>query len=189
MSLLNYVKLPFSFRAGWDDMRAVHPSAWRTFLLMTLPFSLMPPALLITVGVQHGAQFLIEAPLRRWEMVAAIFLLAELLTVPLMALLMRYLAARHERAVSFADALRLAALTAVPMWLSALGLAIPALWALIGVILLGLFLAGSVLYRGSYAFLKLTDPIEAQSLASEVFAAGALVWVALCALVVLPLIA
>lgn len=187
MNLLNYMKMPFSFRDGWNDLGAVHPSVWKTFLLLTLPFSLIPPLMLVYAGNHHASLYLLDAPPARWEMVASVFLIAELLTVPLMGWMIKSVAAVHNIAADFKDTFLLAAITALPMWLSALGLAIPHLWSMIGVITLGLLVAASMLYRGSFSILKMTDQMEAQSLSLQAFSAGGVAWVFLCAVVVLPL--
>lgn len=187
MNLLNCVKLPFSFSAGWGELTSVHPSLLKTFLLLTLPFSLIPPSMLLYGGSHHASQYLVDAPFAQWQLVALIFLLAELLTVPLMAWLIKNIAAVHNIAVDFKDTFRLAAITAIPMWLSSLGLVIPHVGVMACIVMFGLFVAGNLLYRGSYNILRMTEPMEAQSIAYEAFSAGGVLWVAMCALVILPL--
>lgn len=187
MNVLNYMKLPFSFRAGWDNLSTAHPAILKTFLLLTLPLSLLPPLMLVYAGSHHASQYLMDAPLAQWKLVAFAFLIVELLTVPLMAWLIKNIAAVHNIAADFKDTFLIAALSAIPMWLSALGLAIPHLWAMIGIIVLGFFAAANLLYRGIYSILKMTEQMEAQSVAYEAFATGGVLWVILCALVVLPL--
>ena len=187
MGLLNYTKMPFSFRAGWDEVSAVHPSVLKTFLLLVLPFSLIPPATLLYAGSHHASAYLMDATFSRWQQVALVFLIAELLTVPLMGWIIRNIAAVHKLSVDFKDTFLLAAIIGVPMWLSSLGLLIPNLWAMIGIVVLG-FLAGvSLLYHGTYSILKMDEQIEAQSMSFAAFSVGAIVWVLLCAFVVLPL--
>lgn len=156
-----------------------------TFLFLMLPLALLPPALLLYAGAHHAEAFHMRGGQAHWEMMAWIFLDVELLTVPLMAWLIRALAAERKIAVAFRDAFLLAAVTAVPLWTSSLGLAIPVLAPMAGVLVLGLVLAGTTLYHGTSSFLRLSDPIEAQALASQVFAAGALLWVLVCTFMVL----
>jgi len=121
MSLLNYTKMPFSFHDGWDKVGVVHPSVLRTFLLLVLPFSLIPPAMLLYAGSHHASVYLMDATFSRWQEVALVFLIAELLTVPLMGWILQSIASVHKMSVDFKDTFLLAAIVAVPMWLSSLG--------------------------------------------------------------------
>lgn len=187
MRFLNYTKMPFSFNEGWDEVGAVHPSVWKTLFLLVLPFSLIPPAMLLYAGSHHPAAYLIDAPFSRWQEVALVFLIAQLFTVPLMGWLIRNIAQVHKLSVDFKDAFLLAAIVAVPMWLSSLGLAIPSLWATIGIVVLGFLAAVSLLYHGTYSILKMEEQVEAQSMSFAAFSVGAIAWVLLCAFVVLPL--
>lgn len=189
MNMLQVVKLPFSFRDGWNEVSAVHPSVWKTLLLIVVPFSLIAPLMLLYAGDHHGASYMIDAAPARWQMVAKLFLLAELLTVPLMALVIQARAHKRGSVLAFKDAFLLAALSAVPMWLSALALASSEPWIVAGAALFGLFVAANTLYHGSFRILKMSNPLEAQELSYQVFSVGALVWVMLCSLVAIPLIA
>lgn len=187
MSLLDYTKMPFSFNDGWDEVGAVHPSVFKTFLLLVLPFSLIPPAMLLYAGSHHASVYLMDAPFSRWQDVALVFLIAELLTVPLMGWIIKNIASVHKLSVDFKDAFMLAAIIGVPMWLSSLALVIPNLWAMIGIVVLGFLGAISLLYHGTFSILKMDEQIEAQSMSFAAFSVGAIVWVLLCAFVVLPL--
>jgi MFS family permease len=188
MTMLTYLKMPFSFRAGWNQLSATHPSVWKTFLLLSLPFALIPPLMLVLAGGQHGAAYLVDATPARWQAVAFIFLIAELLTVPLMGWVIGRIAASRGLVVRFEDAFRLAAICALPMWLSSLVLLIPQMWVVIAGIVGGLLVAADMLYHGSASILNISDRTQAQSLSYEVFSAGCLAWVFLCALVIVPLI-
>lgn len=186
MSLLDYAKLPFSFDGGWNELRSRHPSVRRTFLRLVLPFSLLPPAMLLYAGVHHG-DLVTDAPLSHWEAVALVFLAAELLTVPLMGWAIRSIAQVHRLRVDAKAAFRLAAIAAIPMWLSSTGLASAAVGPMAGALFAGLFLSAAVLYRGTFNFLKMDDPMQAQALSCQAFAVGGLVWAFLCGMVILPL--
>ena len=123
----------------------------------------------------------------RWQIVASAFLMTELLTVPLMGWAIKNIATAHNIPVHFKDTFRLATIAAIPMWLSSLGLFIPNLWIMTGIVLMGLFFATRILYLGSFSILHITEPVEAQSLSYQVFSLGAILWVLLCAFIVLPL--
>ena len=183
MNLLHNLKI----RDGWHAVGEAHLSVLKTFLLLALPFSLIPPLMLIYAGNHHAASYLIDASPARWTEIASAFLIAELITVPLMGWVIKSIAATHHIEINFKDAFLLATISALPMWLSAFGLAIPHLWGMIGIIVSGFFVTAIVLYRGSFSILKL-EQIEAQLLSSQVLAVGGIVWVLLCAFVVLPLL-
>ncbi|MDO8653120.1 MAG: hypothetical protein Q7R66_13125 [Undibacterium sp.] len=187
MNLFNLTKMPFSFHGGWDTVVTVHPSVIKTFLLLVLPFSLIPPATLLYAGSDHASMFQISTVAVRWQQVALVFFIAELLTVPLMGWLIKTIAAEHKITVDFKETFLLAAIIAVPMWLSSLGLAVQDTWTMIAIGIAGLLAAASLLYHGAYVILKMDDPFEAQSLSYQAFAAGAVIWVMLCAYIVLPL--
>lgn len=187
MNPLNYMKMILSFDDGWDEVRALHPSVAKTFLLVVLPLSLLPPAMLLYAGMHHPLAYLMNAPFSRWEIVATTFLVTELATVPLMGWVIKNMAGMHKIQANFNDTFLLAALAAVPMWVSSIALAIPSLWILIVALVIGLLASASMLYHGTYTVLKLDDDEEAQALSSSAFSIGGLVWAFLCAFVVLPL--
>lgn len=172
---------------GWQKLGAAHLSVLKTFLLLTLPFSLIPPLMLAYAGSHHAAMYLMDAPAERWNLVASAFFVTELLTVPLMAWLIKSIAESHNVAASFQDSFLLATITAIPMWLSAFALAIPDMWTMMGIVILGLIVSAQALYRGTCNILKIAEKVEAQSVSYEVLFTGAIVWVLLCAFVVLPL--
>ncbi len=187
MNLLKLMKMPFSFHEGWDQVDATHVSILKIFLQLVLPLSLLPPAMLLYAGSHHASAYLLDAAPTRWEAVAAVFFIAELVTVPLMGVLLKQIASTYQISADTPRSFLLAAITAVPMFLSSLGLAIPNLWGMICVIVGGLLIAASVLYHGTVHILKLDDPSGAEVLSAEAFASGALVWALLCAFVLVPL--
>ncbi|WP_136414695.1 YIP1 family protein [Herbaspirillum sp. ST 5-3] len=187
MNFLKLVKMPFSFHEGWDQLDTTHASVVRIFLQLVLPLSLLPPAMLLYAGSHHASAYMINVAPTRWEAVAAVFFIAELITVPLMGILLKQIASTYQIVTDSRRSFLLAAVTAIPMFLSSVGLAIPNMWGMISVIVLGLLLAASVLYHGTFYILKLEDPSGAEVLSAEAFASGALVWALLCAFVLLPL--
>ena len=187
MNPLEYIKMPFSFHEGWHRVYADRPSIPNIFFFLVLPLSMIAPAMLLYASFHHADQYLMDANAARWQAVALMFFIAELLTVPLMGWMIQQVASAREIAADFKDCFLLAAITSVPMCLSSFGLAIPDLWLMIGIVVLGLALAASLLYHGAYYILKLEDPMQAQLLGSEVFAAGGIVWAALCGFVLLTL--
>ena len=188
MNIFNLTKMPFSFHGGWDTVITIHPSIIKTFLFLVLPLSLIPPATLLYVGNNHVPMFWLNIGDSRWTTVALIFFIAELLTVPLMGWLIKAIASEHKFNINFKDAFLLAAITAVPMWISSVGLLATDIWTMIAIGFTGLLIAASLLYHGIYPILKMQDQFEAQSLSFHIFSGGAIVWVMLCSYIVLPLI-
>jgi len=187
MNLFQFAKMPFSFQDGWNQVNLDRPSVLKTFFFLALPFSMIPALMLMYAGDHHAAAYRMSANPARWYAVAQIFFVAELVTIALMGALIRQVAATRKIAVNFERAFLLAAFTAIPMCLSSLGLAIPDMWAMIGIVVLGLLVAASLLYRGCYRILQMNEPMEAQSLSAEVFAGGGVAWALLCGFVLLPL--
>lgn len=188
VSPLQYVKMVASFHEGWDDVRRCHPAVITTFLLIVLPMSLLPPAMLIYAGADHPLAYMLNAPLSRWKIVAAAFFVTELATVPLMGWVIGSMASTLKVKAPFKDTFLLAAIAAIPLWLSSLALAIPNLWLMTLAVVLGLVASASLLYHGTYTILGLKDDEEAQALSSSAFSVGGLVWAFLCAFVLLPLL-
>ena len=85
MNVVQMPKMIWSFSEGWDDLIRVHPSATRLFALLVFPLSLLPPAMIYYAGGSHGDVFVPGVSPEQWHKAAAIFFVAELLTVPLMA--------------------------------------------------------------------------------------------------------
>lgn len=187
MNLLNLGKMPFSFHGGWDTVARIHPSVIRSFVLLVLPCSLIPPLALLYAGSHHAGLYWVSAPYLRWQEVAAVFFVMELLSVPLMGWLIGRMAADHQVTLDFKDSFLLASITAVPMWLSSLGLLSADLWLVIACMIMGLMLAASVLYHGLYAILKMEDTVDAQAMSYQIFSFGGVVWIMLCGFVALPL--
>lgn len=187
MNLVNLTKMPFSFHAGWDTVVTVHPSVLKTFLQLVLPFSLIPPAVLLHASNDPDSLLRLNTVPTNWQDIALIFFIAELLTVPLMGWLIRTMAADRKIVANFKDTFLLAAIVAVPMWLSSLGLLLQDVGAMATLGMAGLIAAASLLYHGSYVVLKMHDQFEAQALSYQVFGVGALVWAMLSAYILLHL--
>lgn len=188
MNIINVSKMPFVFHGAWDVLFEIHPSIAKTFLLVVLPFSLIPPAILLYVGEHHAPLFWLATGDSRWSAVAMIFFVAELFTVPAMAWLIKFIASQHQMRCEFKDCFLLAAIVAIPMWVSSVGLIAPSLWIISQIAVIGFLASAGLLYHGIYSFLKMHEPFEAQSLSYEILAAGLITWLMLCAFIILPLI-
>jgi len=185
MKLLQIPNMIFSSHGGWDELIRIHPSVSRIFALVVLPFSLLPPAMIYYAGVHYGGVFVSGVSPEQWQTAAAIFFLAELLTVPVMAWII-YLASRaNDVAADYHDCFTVAAITPIPLWISSLALFVPnlAVGVIVGVLALACSLA--LTYRGVYKLLHMHEGIRAFQMATVVTGAGLLAWLLLMQIVLI----
>jgi hypothetical protein len=187
MKPLDYPKMMFSFHAGWDELRTLHPSIAKVSLGMVLPLSLLPALMIALAGYLHGNYYEPGASLQRWYDVAGLFLVAELATVPLMAWIIHTIAKEGNHPVRQQDSYLLAAMTPIPLWLSSLSLLLPSLLFNVAIGLLGLVASGSLLYHGVSSILGIKEPLDVQDVTYKVYAVGVMAWGLLVGLVVLPI--
>lgn len=185
MNLTSYPKMLYSFNGPWCKIVATKPSVLRVSLLLVLPFLPLPPAMIL-YAANHASVFSSNSPLLHWQTIALLVLLAELASVPLIAWKLKNIATIHNSQAAYKETYLLAAITAVPLWLSSLGLLIPSAWAMLACLLLGLSAAASLLYHGTYQMLKLNNLADAQVICYEAFAVGLAAWGLLCGFVVFP---
>ena len=185
MTLLQMPKMILSFHDGWDELIRIHPSTSRMFALVVLPFSLLPPAMIYYAGGNYGDVFAAGISPGQWHASAAIFFVAELLTVPLMAWLMHLVSRANNVTADYHLCFTLAAIAPVPLWISSLVLFVPNL--AIGVAVGGLALLCSLglTYRGVYALLRMHDDVRALQMATVITGAGLLAWLLLMQIVLM----
>ncbi len=186
MRPLDYPKMMFSFHAGWDELCVIHPSIVKISLGLVLPLSLVPALMIALTGYLHSDYYEPGVALQRWYDVAGLFFLAELATVPLMAGIIHLIAKDKGHSIRFHDSYMLAAVTPIPLWLSALSLLLPNLLfnAVIGVA--GLVASASLLYHGVSTILGIEESLDVQDVTYKVLSVGAIAWGLLVALAVLP---
>ena len=176
MNPLQMPNMMFSFHRGWDELIRIHPSVSRLFVLMVLPLSLLPPAMIYYAGGNYGEIFAAGVSPAQWHAAAAIFFIVELLTVPAMATL-NYLACRANGvAAGYHECFTVAAIAPVPMWLSSLVLFVPNLAVCVTVGGLGLLCSLALTYRGVYALFRMHEDIRALQMATVITGAGLLAW-------------
>ena len=179
-------RMVYSSRHGWAALRSAQPSARRLFIQLVLPFSLVPAFMLAYAGYAHGNVLAPGSTLTQWGIAAAVFLVAELLTVPLMA---RLLHAMLGRLAPSSDAcFALAAYAAIPLWLSSLGLFSSSLFVVGMLAVAGLCAACTTLFHGLAAYFDAqADTLMSQYYAYAVLAAGLCAWLVLIALLAVML--
>lgn len=174
-----------SFHDGWDELIKIHPSIFQVFVFLVLPFSLLPPLMIYYAGGNYGTVFASGVTPGQWHVSAAIFFIAELLTVPLMAWLMHLVSRANDVAAGYHECYTLAAIAPIPLWISSLVLLVPNL--AIGVAVGGLALLCSLglTYRGVYALLRMHDDVRALQMATVITGAGLLAWLLLMQIVLM----
>ncbi|MBI4292704.1 MAG: DUF1282 family protein [Betaproteobacteria bacterium] len=185
MSPSQVPKMILSFHDGWDELIRIHPSISRMFVLLVLPMSLLPPAMIYYAGGSYGDALVAGVSPERWRTSAGIFFLAELVTVPLMAWLIQLVSRANNVPARYHECFTLASIAPIPLWLSSLVLFIPNL--IIGVAVGGLALLCSLglTYRGVYALLRMRDDIRALQMATVITGAGLLAWLLLMQIVLM----
>lgn len=183
MNAVQISRMPFSFRSGWDELIATHPSIARLFALVVLPFSLLPPALIYYAGGQYGDVFVPGVTAAQWHRAAAIFFVAELVTVPLVAGLVYLTCRLNAVEASYYRCFTLAVIAPVPLWLSSLSLLVPSLGFCVLVGGVALFGSFGLIYRGVYALFQVREPISAFQMASVICGTGLLAWLLLMQIV------
>ena len=183
MNPLQMPSMILSFHEGWDDLIKHHPSVFRIFVQLVLPLSLLPPAMIYWAGGNYGDAFAVGISPQRWHTAAGIFLLAELLTVPLMAWLMHLASRANNVAADFQECFTVAAIAPVPLWLSSLVLFIPNLVVVVLVGGLALLCSLVLTYRGVYALLRMHEDVRALQMATVITGVGLLAWLLLMQIV------
>lgn len=189
MSILHIHKLFLSSHQGWDELTHPRPGVLRLFVLLVLPFSLVPPLMLEYAGRHIGLEMYPDATGQAWNMAALFFFLAELATVPLMAWGIQAVARSKGVESNYGDAFRLAAIAAIPLWMSSLALFLDQAVLVAAILVLGL--AGSVvlIFRGVGGILGVRDELVAFDIAYTVTAMGLVAWAVLVLLGLVPAMA
>lgn len=173
---------------GWEWIERNRPATRKLFLFLVVPLALIPPLMIVYAGTGYAGRSLgVEAP-GLWIATAAIFYVAELLTVFLMAWAIKSIAETRGMKPHSYETFAVAAIAPVPMWLSALGLFVPAAWFIFGIAVLGLLVALVLVYRGVAALLHMHEPVEVMNVAYTAMALGVCAWAFLGVLVFLPLL-
>jgi hypothetical protein len=179
MNLLMFPKMLSSHGEGWDWLMRVHPSVVKTFLLYVVPMSLIPPAMLLFANQAYGEEMLGNMSMREAWILAALFYIAELAMVPVMAAAVQRIAAMAKGRPAYHDAFVFAAVAPTPLWLSALFLFIPSLAINALAMAVALMLSGVLIYEGTYRMFELEDDSQLLLLTGSILAAGLVAWAGL----------
>lgn len=187
MGFSTYVKMLFSSQAGWEEIEQNHPKVSAS-LLLVLPMSLYPPAMLMYAGLDYGHNYFVSASYVTWLMISIVFLIVEWVAVPLMAIAIKSTAEMRGIHTNYRDTFAVASIAALPMWLSSIALFVNSPLFIISVALLGLIASISLIYHGIIGLLHLHEEIEVAAITYTTICLGIVVWISLVALIFLPLL-
>ena len=189
MSILHIHKLFVSSHEGWEAFARMQASSLKLFVFLVLPFSLIPPLMLEYAGHHIGAILYPDTSGQAWSMAALFFLIAELITVPLMAWAIRSVANSKGIASNYRDAFMLAAVAPVPLWLSSLALFSSQIALIMAMVVLGVAGSVALIFRGVESVLKVEEDLVAFDIAYTVTALGLIAWALLVMLGLVPALA
>lgn len=176
MNILSLPMMAVSSEQGWPELEKRPPSLPLLLGLLILPLSLLPPAMLYYAGSHYGDAFAAGFGAKPWGSIAVLFFVAEVLTVAAMAWLVAQVTRTHGIHASAYDALLIAALAPIPLWLSSLGLLLPSFAANAGISFLALGVTCSLVYHGVLALCHLREAVTAAAITQTVMGAGLIAW-------------
>lgn len=174
------------FKIAWRFLDRVHPSLFKTFFLLVLPLSMLPPAMLYYAGTYHGDAFASGFSGRNWGMIAGLFLLAELATVSVMGYIIRWIARLNGAEVSPHNAQMLAFAAPIPLWLSSLSLLYPSFFFSVAVCCIAFAISCLIVFHGVEVLLQIDEDVTAANIAYGIMGIGMIAW-ALLLIIVIPI--
>ena len=153
-----------------------HGSTIRTlFWTLIALLALLPPSML---ALQDGplSEFLPALQIKPSLFVASVFFAGEVFSVFLMGWLIRQVASSLGYAVSAADGYLVAAIAAIPLWLSSLGLLANNPLLNTALPLSALASCCVLIYQGAHSLCHVGDRMKAAAVTQVVFGASLIVW-------------
>lgn len=177
MNPMMFPRMLTSHGEGWDWLMRIHPSVAKTYLFYVLPMSLIPPAMLLYAWNTYGGPPLPEITRNEALFLATVFLVAELVMVPIMGRVLQMIGQVADSSPSYQNTFTLAAVVPTPLWLVPLALFVPSLVFNILMMLLALSCSAALIFQGVDRTYDLRDEGHSFLLAGSVFAAGLVAWV------------
>ncbi|KAF0812548.1 hypothetical protein IGB42_02837 [Andreprevotia sp. IGB-42] len=187
MKASSYPHMLVSYHEGWDELQAAHPATLGIFLKLVLPLSLLPVLMMLYAGNHYGQYYGGEVSMSHWQTVAAAFFVAEMITVPGIAWIIRQLARAHKAHSDYDGSYLLAAVSAVPMWLSSLTLFVPYLAFNVACAFTGLAMACALVYHGIPAMLGKERDEDVRDMTYLIMWIGGGAWAILSAILSMPI--
>ncbi|MCK0513111.1 YIP1 family protein [Aromatoleum buckelii] len=188
MNLMQYPMMLFSTHGGWDDVQRRHPSQRKLFLMLVLPLSILPPVMILQAASGVGAQVFPGAPYGAWMLGALLFFIAEQISVPLMAGVIRRGCVAKGASGDLAGAYAVAGIAPVPLWLSSLALLAGQIWVVVLLAFAALLASGVLIHHGVERLLGVEEEVNASDVAVQVISLGVLAWGALVLVAAAPLL-
>jgi hypothetical protein len=183
MNMMMFPRMLVSHDEGWSWLMRVHPAVIRMYAFYVVPLSLLPAAMLLYAANTYGGRMMLgNISMDEAWLLAALFFLAELLMVPLMAWAIQRIGRIVEAPPDFHDAFVFAAVVPTPLWLSSVALFVPSLIINGLATVIALCLSGLLIYEGTYRVFRLADESKSLLLAGSILAAGLVAWVSLMGL-------
>lgn len=172
MKVVSFSTMPFSSKSAWPEFARSDTNVVRVFWFLVVPLSLLPPALLYLAGSHYGDAFVEGFSRKPWALIACIFFLCELVSVTWMGWLIRRVALAWNEHISHRNAYLLAAIAAVPLWISSLGLLVASMAFNIALDAAALILSCGLVFQGVRSFCRIADENIEQAIAITRLAFG-----------------
>lgn len=182
-----YFKMLNASNAGWDEAGR-SDSVVNSLFYLVLPLALVPPLMILYAEYEYGASFFPAATNAIWMTSAAVFLIAELLTLPLMAFAIKSVAATRGIRTEYRNTFAVVSISAVPMWLSSFALFLSEPLFVIAAVLFGLIASIYLTYHATKGLLHKHDELEVAAITHTTISLGVVTWVFLITLILIPLI-
>lgn len=171
---------------GWSRLIHSKPTIPGIFFLHVVPFSLIPPLMLMLAGGKYGGQFFPTMGSTKLLVIAIVLFLVELAAVPIMAILIRQLGELGEIHPSYKDSFIIAAVAPTPLWMAPLFLLLPSALVNGVVVTLAMMATAGLLYYGIPVVFRMKEQGHAILVFGAVLTAGtvALGFLMVCTLVV-----
>ena len=164
-------------------MNAPKPSRTVTFTRVVLPFALIPPLMIVFAMRSHPEAYRLSAASANWEWIASMIFVAELVSVEIVAGMLRLTTPAGGTDLTPEQAYALAAHAASPLWSSAVVLAIPSLAALVVVQVLAHLVSVRALYRQLRVQLRIDADIEALHITYMAYSVPLVLWIPFLAMI------
>lgn len=187
MNLITIFRLFLTPTNGWRELLDSNPSIPRLFLLHVVPLACIPTLMIVNAGKSDDALLLVDMlPASKLMFVGTIFFLVQLISVPIMALIIRQLGEVADISPSYESAFILAAVAPTPLWLSALSFFVPNFLVLIATGSLALMASVGLIYFGIPQVFQIQEKENAIMYFGGIMVAGmiALVFLMLSTLVI-----
>ena len=183
MHLAQYPKMIWSYGEGWDDLMEAHPTPSHLMWRYVVPMSLLPPAMFAYSAMLHpGAVLPALVPAVSGLEVAAncaVFFLAQLLMVRIMAAVIHKTAEMLEADADYHNAFTLAAVAPTPLWLASLALFVPSFGFMLTVGAIAWCLSAALVLHGVEPLFQLGNHSRSRLMAGFIVTEGVMAWIGL----------